>query len=129
MGRRSHSVDLAQKRYEMLPALDRPSQMSEAGMGRVAFPDTPGGPTPALNQVRRTRQRAAMCSAQKNFDVYCCKRAILGTSLEPKTEQDHVAERPLKKIRLVFNGLYGGRTRTRTLDPLIKRQLFCDFFG
>jgi hypothetical protein len=28
----------------------------------------------------------------------------------------------LKEFRLKFNGLYGGRTRTRTWDPLIKSQ-------
>jgi len=27
-----------------------------------------------------------------------------------------------KKIRINFNGLYGGRTRTRTWDPLMKSQ-------
>jgi hypothetical protein len=41
-----------------------------------------------------------------------CEMSAFGFSLEPKTKQYCLAERSLKKFRLLFNGLYGGRTRS-----------------
>jgi hypothetical protein len=43
--------------------------------------------------------------------------------LEPKTKQYSLVERSFKKFRLNFNEMVGGRTKTRTWDPLIKSQL------
>jgi hypothetical protein len=40
--------------------------------------------------------------------------------LEPKTKQYSLVERSFKKFRLNFNEMVGGRTKTRTWDPLIK---------
>jgi hypothetical protein len=46
-----------------------------------------------------------------------------GTSLEPLKGSSTNEERGFRKLCRGDNGLFGGRTRTRTLDPLIKSQL------
>ena len=67
---------------------------------------------PSVNRVhspRRARSRAT--------------RANVGTPLEPFASL-RTLEEPRSRISCWnFNGLIGGRTRTRTLDPLIKSQL------
>ena len=67
---------------------------------------------PSVNRVhspRRARSRAT--------------RANVGTPLEPFASR-RTLEEPRSRISCWnFNGLIGGRTRTRTLDPLIKSQL------
>ena len=66
---------------------------------------------PSVNRVhspRRARSRAT--------------RANVGTPLEPFASL-RTLEEPHSRISCWnFNGLIGGRTRTRTLDPLIKSQ-------
>jgi hypothetical protein len=82
--------------------------------GRRAWSIYPGGPTLSLNQADEPKSQQLS---------YCAKRTSFGSSLEPQTKLYDVAELSLKKFRLNFNGLFGGRTRTRTWDPLIKSQL------
>jgi hypothetical protein len=53
----------------------------------------------------------------------------IGTSLEPFHETILFPQWPSERKRRVFSELRGGRTRTRTLDPLIKSQLVCDGIG
>jgi hypothetical protein len=49
-------------------------------------------------------------------------RAV-GTSLEPLSAAHQRSSAAAPKKFRVMKGLFGGRTRTRTLDPLIKSQL------
>ena len=77
---------------------------------------------PPTWRLKRSRWRTGNDQPDKKVG-HRPSRLTLGTSLEPFSRDYPFPRWPSERKRQVFSELRGGRTRTRTLDPLIKSQL------